>query len=187
MLWLTDRHALNEKLKKEVDFRHIKDKAEKEKKETELLNLWNNTDWDSLTAKQQDLSLALYNRIKDESGNWYENTGVSPGFKKYISDTRTIRDAIDKREAEIKAANPVGDFPDESKYLSSTKFKKDMHTYVEKLTAVSELIANDDEIKRLDSKRADIASELPGIVLRDLGWEDTEEHRRKIAPMIFID
>ena len=187
LLFLTDKTAFNKKLEQQTDFRSIKDKAEKEKKETELLDSWEKYDWDDLPLKQQDLYLTLYNRINKESGSWYHAEGVSPEFKKYVNEYHSTGHAIHKREKEIYSANPIGDFPDESKYLSYSKFKKDLDNYISKRKAVNALVENDAQIKQLKQKEADLTSELPGIVLRDIGWEDTEEHRRKIRSLIFID
>lgn len=187
LLFLTDKPAFNKRLEQQTDFRSIKDKAEKEKKETELLDSWEKHDWDDLTSKQQDLYLALYNRINKESGSWYESEGVSPEFKKYVNESRSTREAIYKREKEIYSANPIGDMPDERKYLSYSKFTKDLDNYVNKRKTVRTLVENDEQIKQLKQKQVDISSELPGVVLRDIGWEDTEEHRRKISSLIFID
>lgn len=187
LLFLTDKAAFNKRLEQQTDFRSIKDKAEKEKKETELLDSWEEHDWDDLPLKQQDLYLTLYNRINKESGSWYHTEGVSPEFKKYVDEYHSTRHAIYKREKELYSANPIGDMPDESKYLSYSKFKKDLDNYISKRKAVNTLVENDAQLKQLNQKEADLQSELPGVVLRDIGWEDTEEHRRKIRSLIFID
>lgn len=162
-----DQYEYYKRMMKDCDSRSIKDKKAKEKFEAFVLD---GATKDQLTAndRQSDLNIGLSMRIASKSGSWYTGESVTKRHAKALS---AYNDAQSKLAA---IANEID---------SATKKNTKNFTYDDIQKARE---AN----KRYGPARNDFfkaEDDLCSTVLKDIGYEDTEQNRKKVYYVIFDD
>lgn len=147
--WFTDKESLRRDIEKDLDTSGIKDKNEKLKHETAILDRCQWTPERESTWKEVETYVMLQKKTKSESGDWYFSEGVSPGFKKYVAESDKIRN--------------------------------------EQWDVRKKYGWNSEQYKSLEDKQGKLDDEMLGTVLRDIGYEDNEESRRKLRPVVIWD
>ena len=159
-LYVMDQSALDRNIRNSLDTSGIKDKAEKARIESKILDC--STANENQTYKQYQTSIALWEKVNKQSGNLYEGVGVSSGFKKYLKESEELAD----RQWETRRKYTTED--NGRIHISGDWF-------------------HDKEYIDIGKKIEASQDELCGTVLRDIGYEDTEEARRKIRGSVFYD
>lgn len=113
------------------------------------------------------ISSWLFEEIEKKSGNWYENEGVSDGFKKNRNALERCQDAYKKREKEL-GIDQIG----------GSIFAINRRDKIRK---------NDKILNELMEKSKKIDNDLIGVVLKDLRFQDTPENRELLYPYVFWD
>jgi hypothetical protein len=150
--WFSDKKSLINDIEKSTDTSNIKDKSEKIKRESALLDYCdpdNPKNYDSSTWKGERIYLTIQNKTTRLSGDWYNGEGVSDGFKKLVTKYQDIG------EKQLEARRKYG--------------------------------WNSKEYNELRKQGHKIEDEMCGQALRDIGYEDTEEARRKIRGAVIWD
>lgn len=193
-----DRDSYNKILRDETDTRHLSGK-EKTKREEEILSTWTK---DNPSERELDRIVQLQKRVETESGDWYNSQPVSAGFKAneaerdYIDSLmdlgeQKVRSKYQKRLDELQDIMDANEYRDRNGYLRSNAkgtlaFAKWDKTY-NKMSSEIKAYRNSDEYKKLASRKSELANDLLGIVLKDIGYEDTPTNRRLIESMVFWD
>lgn len=197
--------------------RHLSEKARRQTLSNEQtiaeLSEFNKTalkdDFDA-SGSAEKRYLTLDKEIRQFSGDWYESSGVSDGFKSCVAKREALDAACDSKYTH--AVNKAADerlrterdaiiknckSPANRGSLKNDRIS-DMKDYMQARTKA----LNDPAVKRARdvheklltaerSERAKIRNEyndeLLGVVLRDLGYKDTPETRRLIEPVVIWD
>ena len=141
----------------------------------------------------------LDQEIREKSGDWYFDEGVSDNFKKAVKDyedkLEKLEDEYDPKEMKLKEEEEAvfNKFFDDRDYDNKSSEEKD-RIVKDWIKTRKELDAYK-ERKSLQAKRYDAQHTLTkeyeesllGIVLNDLGYEDTEEAREYIRDIVIWD
>lgn len=187
------------KQSKSTDFSHITDKKEKAKAEMNILrlNTLNENDFNKVSKEEQNKYSELWTRIIDESGDFYSSAPVTKAFDNQMKKIHDNDDRTEKlvRTAESKAAEPyksrVKELESQYNHLRTPWREKkwlDMRQEMYKaMESARKKIYESEEYKKLKEDKKKLDSELMGVVLRDIGYEDTPEARSAIWTMVYYD
>lgn len=168
-------------IRKETDFRHIKDKklkADAEKKILEMNDL-SGEDFYKRSERDIDRYSELWKRINEESGNMNDGIPVTKAFEKKMEE-------IDKKYDEWRWFDEKHEdiYKLEREWLenkiSYDKYKKKRKKLFEEKGYDKEY---DKSFQEYDKSRDDMCE----VVLKDIGYENTPEAKRLIKDMIFWD
>lgn len=126
-----------------------------------LLSLGTAKDFDVMPEKIQDLYVALFHRISEESGDWYFGESVTDKFRDAYSKYLSAVEQYQKMNDEYWRAKKSGS--------ASKKHQADVNWSMAK----DELVKSEDD--------------LCGVVLTDLGYDDNPTSRSLIYDSIFWD
>lgn len=119
----------------------------------------------------------IYNEILKKSGNWYEGTSVTSNFKNSQNRIREANDARNKAYEEM-----------------STYQKKVFGNKVVLNDRQEKKLSRDPEYQKLHEQyiesihtQAKVKDDLVGVVLKELGYEDTPRGRELLRDWVIID
>lgn len=158
-LYIKDRAAFDHEMYKASITSGIKDKAQKAAYEKRILDVYNKESDLDARNKIDMVAAALFGRIIKESGDYYNGECKTKEFK----------EAYDKEEIARKQLR------DENKRIGGSEY--------------SHIIAKqkDDRYLKAEANLDRAEDELNGVVLRDIGFEDNDDNRKRIHTMIRWD
>ena len=140
---------------------------------------------------------SLMREIEKKSGNWYEGTPVSEGFKKALTERKAEEKRLDKKYKYVEDLRKKLREVEEQlmeKYYPLSEFKKDSNEVRDRkmMAAVDKRNADPaykearekywpeylKQYKEQNRATAKFQSKLAGVVLKDLGYEDTTKGRQ---------
>jgi len=148
-----------------------------EKRISELTDFYNSNDYINAT----NIAADFYERSLKESGDWYNQKGVSDNFKKYVDNNSKLRDAYENRVTELynetetkfpgyrEAADTNFDY-----FLKGNKYARD-------------LMKDDKKLASINDKSRKNAEKVTDIVIKDLGYIPTKKARKALDPIIRWD
>ena len=122
---------------------------------------------DSLDPKHYERNATdswLFNQILSKSGDWYNTTGKSKGFKKITNEINRLQEESDKIYNQIFEGAKFDDYADLNK-----KYNKDPR------------------VIQMKSRIDELTKQMPEQVLKDLGVPVTKENLAHIEPYVFWD
>lgn len=132
----------------------------------------------------------LMGEISSKSGDWYWSKGVSEAFKKALSDHDATRDAIDRKynadlaskQARTRFREVLKQYHPEDQVTDNKKFndafdKANNDPMYKELRSKYEKISQQNRKARSEHAKR-YMDELAGIVLKDLGYENTARGRK---------
>lgn len=158
-LYIKDRAEFDHEMYKASITSGIKDEAQKAAREKRILDAYNKESDLDVRNKTDMVAAALFRRITKESGDYYNGEGKTKEFK----------EAYDKEQIARKQLR------DENKRIGGSEY--------------SHIIAKqkDDRYLKAEANLDRAEDELNGVVLRDIGFEDNDDNRKRIHTMIRWD